>query len=131
MHMIRKWKIVFYETAGGDCDVEQFLDSLSDANRAKTVSWIEALEDNGPNLPRPYADLLEDGIHELRVKLSGGQYRILYFFCRGDFIVLTHSLRKLTSEIDKAEIRKAKSARADVLKRYTLQMLHEMTDEDV
>jgi phage-related protein len=128
--MAKKWKIVLYETESGVCYVELFLDSLSDTNRAKAVSWIELLEDKGPDLPRPYADLLEDGIHELRLKLSGGQYRILYFFCHGDYVVLTHSLRKLTSEVNKAEIRKAKSARADVLKRYTLQKLQELTDED-
>ncbi len=31
----------------------------------------QLLEEKGPPLPRPYADLLTDGIHELRVKLSG------------------------------------------------------------
>lgn len=54
------------------------------------MSWISILEENGPILPRPYADLLRNEIHELRVKLSGSQVRILYFFCFEDFIVLTH-----------------------------------------
>jgi hypothetical protein len=35
----------------------------------------------GPTLPRPYADLLKDGIHELRIRLSGDHIRMLYFFC--------------------------------------------------
>lgn len=49
-------------------------------NQAKLLSHISLLQDKGPNLMRPYADLLEDGIHELRVKLSGKQTRILYYF---------------------------------------------------
>jgi len=46
----------------------------------KIFSVFYYLEKQGPNLPRPYTDLLEDGIHELRIKLSGEQIRILYFF---------------------------------------------------
>ena len=129
--MAKKWNIVFYETETGASEVELFLDSLSDDNRAKAVSWIEALEDRGPDLPRPYADLLEDGIHELRIKLSGGQYRILYFFCYGDIIILTHAHRKLSGKVEKAEIKKAKKARADILGRYTRSQLKEMIDEDI
>ncbi|WP_460057642.1 type II toxin-antitoxin system RelE/ParE family toxin [Spirochaeta dissipatitropha] len=66
------------------------MDSQKLKNRAKIMSWISILEENGPILPRPYADLLRNEIHELRVKLSGSQVRILYFFCFEDFIVLTH-----------------------------------------
>jgi hypothetical protein len=42
-------------------------------NKAKILSWLSMLEEKGPILPRPYADLLRDGIHEIRIKLSGNQ----------------------------------------------------------
>jgi DNA-binding XRE family transcriptional regulator len=72
----------------------------------------------GPNLPRPYADLLTDGIHELRVKLSGDEVRILYFFCFREFIVLTHSFIKRTRKVPQSEIDQARKYQADFLNRF-------------
>jgi len=80
----------------------------------------------GPNLPRPYADLLKDGIHELRVKLSGNQVRISYFFCWRDFIVLTNVLMKTTDKVPESEINNAKKCRDDFLKRIDEEMLREL-----
>ena len=81
--MKSKWKLVYYETAEEECPVENFINSRSIKNRAKILNWLEQLEAQGPNLPRPYADLIEDGIHELRIKLSGEQIRIIYFSVTG------------------------------------------------
>jgi phage-related protein len=82
------------------------------------LAWLEKLEELGPNLPRPYADILTDGIHELRIKLSGNQIRILYFFCFKNFIILTNQFIKNTDKVPKNEIKKAKLRRDDFLKRY-------------
>jgi phage-related protein len=41
---------------------------------------IGRLASLGHELRRPEADLLRDGIHELRIKYWKGNYRILYFF---------------------------------------------------
>ncbi len=76
------WHVLYYGSVDGKCPVREFIDSISERNQAKTLALIAALEERGTNLPRPYADLLKDGIHELRVKLSGNQVRIFYFFCR-------------------------------------------------
>ncbi len=76
------------------------------------------LEERGPNVPRPYADILTDGIHELRVKLSGDQYRMLYFFCYRNFIVMTHAFHKKSTRVQKKEIKKAINYRTDFLERY-------------
>jgi len=72
-------------------------------------------------LNRPYADLLEDGIHELRIKLTGKQVRILYFFCYKDIIILTNAFEKHSGKVPKSEIRTAKKNRDDFLGRYTEQ----------
>ena len=47
----------------------------------------------GGNTDRPEADYLRDGIHELRAKHEGVNYRILYFFCGGR-AVLSHGITK-------------------------------------
>lgn len=116
--MKSKWEILYYETATGECFVIDFIDSRSKRNQAKNLGLFCYLEEQGPNLPRPYADLLEDGIPELRIKLSGEQIRILYFFCYGDYIVLTHTFTKTTEKVSKEEIKKAKEYRDDFKNRY-------------
>jgi phage-related protein len=84
-----------------------------------------------PNLTRPYADLLGDGIHELRIKLTGKQVRILYFFCYRQYIILTHSFVKNTDKVPTNAINKAKRLREDFLKRYNETKLMEDNDEDL
>lgn len=110
--------IYYYKSSDGCCELEEYLDNLSPNNRQKVLAWITLLEEKGPTLPRPFADLLEDGIHELRVKLSGDQTRILYFFVFQECIILTHSFTKKTSAVPKSEIAKAKKCRADFMRRF-------------
>lgn len=113
------WEVIYYETEDHKCPIMEFIDSRKKRNQAKVLSYVSLLQDNGPNLTRPYADLLEEGIHELRVKLSGEQTRILYFFCFRNLIVLTHAFIKTTNKVPKAEIKKAKKYRDDFLKRFS------------
>lgn len=100
--MERKRHILYYETEDGQCPIRKFIDSRKERDQAKILSWLSLLEDQGPNLPRPYADLLIEGIHELRVKLSGDQVRIFYFFCFKDFVFLTHASTKHMRRVPKS-----------------------------
>jgi phage-related protein len=64
------------------------------------------LEDRGHELRRPVADLLRDGIHELRPSCAGVHFRILYFFAGKDAVVVSHGLIK-ESAVPAAEIERA------------------------
>jgi phage-related protein len=128
---MHNWKVIYYETKEGSCSVQSFIDSRSINNRAKIFSMIAILEEIGPTLPRPYADLLKNGIHELRVKLSGDQVRFLYFFCYKDFIVLTHAFIKNTGKVPEKEINKALKYKSDFLKRFTESQIREEYNEDI
>jgi len=113
--MKRKWNVIYYETSDKRCPITDFIDSRRKRNQAKVLSLISLLHEYGPHLSRPYADLLTDGIHELRIKLSGENIRILYFFCYRDFIVLTHTFIKTVDKVPKSEIKKAQKYRDDFL----------------
>jgi hypothetical protein len=115
---VSKWRVLYYIDENDVCPVKDFIDSRDIKNQAKILSFIEILEEKGPNLPRPYADILEDGIHELRVKLSGSQIRFLYFFCYAEFIVITHAFTKNTQKVSISEIKKAKKIRQTFLSKY-------------
>ena len=99
--------VVLYRSPRGECFAEGFLDGLPAKVRGKMLRWIEALETHGPNLPRPYADVVRGKVRELRIVFGGNQYRLLYFFA-GKQIVITHGFVKKTgpvpvSELDRAE----------------------------
>ena len=99
------WHLLYYDTPEGECPLRKFIDSRKIREQAKILGLISFLQQKGPTLPRPYADLLEDGIHELRIRLSGDQGRVLYFFCYRKFIVLTHAFVKTSAKVPWAESR--------------------------
>jgi phage-related protein len=55
---------------------------------------LERLREIGHELRRPEADLLRDGIYELRTSLQGVHYRILFFFHGTVAAVVSHGLVK-------------------------------------
>ncbi|EMJ94960.1 type II toxin-antitoxin system RelE/ParE family toxin [Leptospira alstonii] len=118
--MTRKWKVYYYsESENEESEIETFINSKDNRNQTKILAWIEKLEELlGPNLPRPYADILRDGIHELRIKLSGDQVRILYFFCYKDYVILTNHFIKRSAKVPKSEIDKAVKRKEKFLKKY-------------
>jgi phage-related protein len=52
------------------------------------------LAELGSELRRPEADILRDGIRELRIKHGHVNYRILYFFYGKNVVCLSHGLTK-------------------------------------
>lgn len=97
--MHKKWSILFCDPYFSPCPAEDFLESCRPAHQIKVLHFLELLEESGPTVPRPYADLLREGVHELRIKLSGDQVRLLYFFCFETFIVFHQALKKHTSAV--------------------------------
>jgi len=102
------WQVVYYEREDGKCPVVNFLDGLNRQERAKALAAIDLLEEEGPNLRRPYADYLKDDIYELRVRVSKVRYRIFYFFHDGQNIVLTHGFKKKVRQVPQTEINRAR-----------------------
>ncbi|MCL2809572.1 MAG: type II toxin-antitoxin system RelE/ParE family toxin [Treponema sp.] len=121
--MSKKWYVLYYIEQDGTKPVEEYIRKLSINERAKTLAFIDYLKENGANLHRPYADLLEDGIHELRIKLTGTQVRILYFFCYQNIMILTNVFDKHTDKVPVSEIKLAKKNRTNFLERYSEQKI--------
>jgi phage-related protein len=92
--VVPRTQVVFYQEAAGSVPVLDWLDTLPAKAQDKCRVKIERLRDLGHELRRPEADLLRDGIYELRVGLQGINYRILYFFHGTVAAVLAHGLVK-------------------------------------
>ena len=86
--------VVFYQEKDGTVPVLDWLNSLGDKARAKSLVRIERLKELGHQLRRPETDYLRNGIYELRISLEGIHHRILYFFGGHAVAVLSHGLVK-------------------------------------
>lgn len=113
--MVSRTQVVFYQEVAGSVPVLEWLDTLPPKAQDKCRVKIERLQDLGHELRRPEADLLRDGIYELRVGLQRVNYRILYFFHGKVAAVLAHGLVKERvvppREIDEAIKRKQRFER--------------------
>ncbi len=112
-----RFDVVFYESAGGEQPAKAFLLTLDKKMRAKMVSMISLLQNNGYELREPYSKYLSEGIFELRAKVGSDVTRVLYFFYVDRQIVLTNGFVKKTKKTPKKEIERAKKYRADFLHR--------------
>ena len=109
------FEIVFYKKRGGQCPIQEFLDSLDVKMRAKALLMVALLREHGANLRLPYSKQLEDGIFELRAKQGSNITRLLYFFFAGKKAVLTNGFVKKTQKTPRDKIQKAKEYRSDYL----------------
>jgi phage-related protein len=91
---VPKTSVMFYQEEDGTAPVLDWLDELPPKALDKCRIRIERLRELGHELRRPEADLLRDGIYELRIGLQGVNYRILYFFHGRAAAVLAHGVVK-------------------------------------
>ena len=84
---------------------------------AKFAKLLKILSYEGPNLKRPYADMLWSGIRELRITFASNQCRGLYFF-RKDLIIVTHAFMKKTDLVPIEEIERALRYKRDFEQRF-------------
>lgn len=102
--------MVLFREKDGSCPFLEWFGGLGTKAQDKCYLRLERLSELGHELRRPEADLLRDGIHELRIGLQGLNYRILYFFHGRLAAVVSHGLIKEREipprEIDRAVERK-------------------------
>ncbi|MBI2686522.1 MAG: type II toxin-antitoxin system RelE/ParE family toxin [Acidobacteria bacterium] len=98
-------EVVFYKEDGIVFFVDWLMAIPAKAQR-KCLVYLLQLETHGHELRRPIADLLRDGIYELRPTVQGIHYRILYFYSGKDFVVVSHEITK-ESEVPATEIVRA------------------------
>ena len=99
-----KVDLVLYRDADGTVQFLHWFGTLSPKARAKCRVRLERLAELGHELRRPEADYLRDGMHELRARHSGANYRMLYFFHGQTAAVLCHGFMKQRSSVPNREI---------------------------
>jgi phage-related protein len=69
----------------------------------KCLFMLDALRQFGRDLRRPHADMLRDGVYELRTRVGRVNYRILYGFVGKDTVLVSHGMTKKQA-VPKADI---------------------------
>lgn len=122
--------VVFYKESDGSVPVRDWLKELAakDAKAcAKCRALITLLEQQGYELRRPIAEILRDGVHELRGRKGNVNYRILYGYHKQHVAILLNSCTKLAvvpdNEIDLAVKRLAKFRKDPTGHTYTVEGL--------
>ncbi|HZK80156.1 MAG TPA: type II toxin-antitoxin system RelE/ParE family toxin [Humisphaera sp.] len=104
-----KTEVLFYCEADQSVPVLDWLGELHRFDRRaynKCRAAIGHLGQLGHELRRPTADLLRDGIYELRACVGRVNYRLLYFFHGRNVAVVAHGLTK-EREIPKSDLETA------------------------
>jgi phage-related protein len=104
---VPKTKVVFYREEDGTVPLLEWFEGLPEKAQDKCLARIERLRERGHELRRPEADLLRDGIYELRAKQGNMNYRRLYFFHGQTAVVVSHGFAKQEAAVPAGEIRKA------------------------
>jgi phage-related protein len=89
---------------GDDVPILSWLESIPMRARDDCLARLRLLEQFGHSLRRPHAEYLRDGIHELRAKREGVNYRMLYFFHGRHAVVISHGIVKQRALVPPAEI---------------------------
>ena len=105
-------EVYFFRDKDGSVPVLEWLEEIRGKNERafrKCFGLIRLLEELGHKLRRPRADMLRDGVYELRTKVGSVNYRILYGFVGKDVALLAAGLTKEKKvparEIDQAAAR--------------------------
>ena len=119
-------ELIFYQDENGKVPVRDWLQELETKNIVaadKCIAKLELLSERGHELRRPHADILRDGIYELRVRHGNVNYRILYFYHGQNVAILAHGLTK-EAKVPKQDIERAIERKANFEKdaeRYSYQ----------
>jgi hypothetical protein len=97
--------VFYYAEENGSSPVIDWFETVPEEALDKLFHRVQQLEQFGYELRRPYADLLRDGIYELRVKVQRVHYRLLYFFHEHDAVIAHGCTKK--GAVDDADINRA------------------------
>ena len=103
--------VIFFRDDDGSVPLLDWFDDLTEKARITCLARIELLKELGHQLRRPHAENLGEGIWELRAKVEGVNYRMLYFFHGQQAIVLSHGITKQQAVVPPIEIERAKLRR--------------------
>lgn len=94
------WTLQQYEDNRGSHPVGDFIEALTETDRAIVKAKLAFLIERGNQLRQPFTKNLGDGLLELRAQA----YRIFFCFRPGNRIVVLHAFRKKSQATPQREL---------------------------
>jgi phage-related protein len=113
-----EYKVRFFKDSKGKSPVLEYINNLSDKERAKVSKYINFLKVNGGVLDEPYSKHIKGKIRELRVDFGKNRHRIFYFTFVEKNIIFLHAFLKKTAKTPPEEIEKAENNYYDIINNY-------------
>jgi phage-related protein len=109
------WRIEFYTVARGSSPVLEFINDLSEKERAKVYDYLRLLREFGTQLGMPYAKPISGHkpLWELRPKSN----RLIYFAYTDRRFIVLHAFPKPRRKIPARHINTANQRMAEFLRR--------------
>lgn len=109
-----EFTIEFYETAGGQCPVREFLDGLKASDPGDFAAVLAGLEKlrNRQYHREPLSKALGEGLYELR-HVGKLNTRIVWFFVRHRRIIAVHGIRNKGRAIPSRDLDTARDRMRD------------------
>ena len=117
-------EIIFYKTFSNKSPIEEFLETLSD-KQAEKILWVLRLIKQLDRIPIEYFKKLENtnDIWEIRASSGNNEFRLLGFWYKSNFIVLTNGFRKKSQKTPKSEIELAENRKKRFFRREAKWMI--------
>ena len=97
-------EIIFYQTDFGNKPVEEFLDSLDPAPRAKIVRTLELVREQQIVPSKFWKKLSGTNLWEVRVEYAGNIYRLLAATAKGNRVILLHGFQKKSQKTPRLDM---------------------------
>jgi phage-related protein len=113
-----EFTIEFYESQAGGCPVREFLDKLKETNPddfAAVMAGLAKLRNRQYHKP-PLSKPIRDDLFELR-HVGKLNTRVLFFFAKGQRIILLHGIRNKATGISKRDRKVGLERKKDWLSR--------------
>ena len=113
-----EFTLEFYETSAGTCPVREFLDQLKESSPhdfAAVMAGLAKLRNREYHRP-PLSKSIGEDLFELR-HVGKLNTRVLYFFMKGQRIILVHGIRKKTRALPTRDRRIVLERKRDWLER--------------
>ena len=111
-------EIIFFQSDFGNRPVEEFLDNLDPAPRAKVVRTLELLREQQILPSKFWKKLSGTDLWELRVEYAGNIYRVLASTGKGNRVILLHGFQKKSQKTPRQDMEIAAQRQRRYLQRH-------------
>jgi len=108
-------KIFYYGLDSGRMPVKDFIDELDKPVKAKIYESLDSIKELGFEAPGVIFRQINGKLWEIKIKTTGGGYRLFYVSVKVNIMILLHAYKKQSQKAPRKEIEIATKRLKEVL----------------